>query len=244
MGLTYRGAIALNNIGCSLIRRGRFRQARATLQDAVLLLKVVSAELENKTYKTPSVQAMIEKATQRLADPYSTTSTDHAILIVTDDTCHSSAFEELSKGHERFSQSIVMQIDEYGNSKSLERDLEIDSSIILHNYALTFLHDDGSRKARSRKQMETANKILHLCQHILLRRYNASVDMDFSLRHRMTAVAYVITYTHFKATCLGYFGQQLHADKVYEKLIKLHSTLRLLDGFDALGFDARTAAAA
>jgi hypothetical protein len=239
MNLTYRGAIALNNLGCSLLAKGCFRQARATLQDAVQLLKAVSAEVERKHCRSPDVQALIGQATQRLAFPYKDSKTATDFQIVSDEACHSSAFSGVSKGHTCFSQALLIYME-----GSDDRDLELDSAIILHNYALTFLYHDSPNKDKSLRRLENANKILQLCQHILVRRHSGLQEADFALHHRVISVAYVTTYTHFQATCLGQTEGHTQAEKVYAKLLELHSTLQLLDGFDVQGTEAKSAAAA
>ena len=239
MNLSYRGAIALNNLGCSLMTKGCFRQARATLQDAVQLLKSVSAEVEKKHCRSPDVQALLGRATQRLAVPCKDAKTATNFQIVSDEACNSSAFSGVSKGHTCFSQALLIYME-----GSDDRDLELDSSIILHNYALTFLYHDSQNKEKSQRRLENANKILQLCQHILVRRHSGLQEADFALHHRVISVAYVTTYTHFQATCLGQAGGHTQAEKVYAKLLELHSTLQLLDGFDAQGTEAKSAAAA
>jgi len=74
----YRGAIALNNVGVTLLERGCYKQAMDTLQDAIHVMKEVfrpnapAPLFQQQQQQKVDVNSPLQNAHRRLADPQQT----------------------------------------------------------------------------------------------------------------------------------------------------------------------------
>jgi hypothetical protein len=226
----YRGAVALNNWGCSLLEKGCARQARTTFQDAVTLLRAASTQRKKKPATHEDIEGIIDLATQRYAMPSRDTEVPTFFVTVSLEACCSSYLHDLSTGHTSFSRSILICIEDYG-------DLDVDSSIILHNYSISLLYLASICRDinESRRHCESALQVLDLCHLVLIRKYKGLPEAPFAFNHRVVTVDYVATYTLLQALCLKWPPTISQSNNIFRKLLILHSQLQLLEGSEAHG---------
>lgn len=210
MNHVHRAAIALNNIGCSLMEQGCLRQARATFQDSIALLKVTSTGSYESLPQT--MDQLIHPAMKRLSSPLRDALKLGFVMVVPDDVCCSAAIHKLSHGGHQFSRMILIRIEDYGQASNNERDLEVDSCIVLQNYVASSLYKKISSGHRRKPhgaisdQSSVATKLLRICLNMLARRYENSLasaqhqSIDLPLCCRVVAIAYVATYSLVQAT--------------------------------------------
>ncbi|GKY98305.1 hypothetical protein MPSEU_000788100 [Mayamaea pseudoterrestris] len=263
MNHAYRGAVALNNIGCSLMEKGCHSQAKATFRDVIVLLKIASSGQSDEGAK--KVDQTVHRAMQRMTKPRRDSKELGMFVIVSDDAC-SSAFVH-DHGSIRVKQTTLIRIEDYGRENQGERDLEIDSCIALQNYAASLLCSSNVRKSQDAKSSSpSARKLLRLCLTMLSKRYEqtmAAAEADNRVAnvtqcHCIMAVAYVATCSLVQATLLKRQQQQadpsvttpsavMAQNHCCQHLQKLHQQLQLLDcssGGGPLSCTSRGAAAA
>jgi len=259
----YRGAIALSNIAVSLQGRHCYRQALQTAEDAVLLMKHAcrareqqQGELSNSAnaHATAAAEDMINmkihKALRRIAKPEPSTVTlprappgceDFSVASVSDDTiAMESTVFTLSTN-----QAVMIRIDEYGMDGA--RDVDIDSSIILHNYGICCLSQASiSTPELAQRLCDIALKVLLLTQNLLSGRAELAEDIDGTdeiTMQKLYFVAAVATNSMACALSLLSLGRT-DANQVRECETRVESLLSALREFDAVEHRITIAAAA
>ena len=229
------------------MEKGCHSQARSTFQDSIVLLKVASNDgsCDNeKRSKHGKVDVLVQRAMQRLAAPRRDTKDLGLFVTISDDACSSALLTGIGHGHSRFSQAILIRVEDYGRENHSERDMEVDSCLIMQNYAASLLYKRTLCKPRASKldqPSHIATKILKLCLSMLARRYKETMalsgqqPLDVAHCHRMVAAAYVATYSLVQATLARPRTQPVTLASVMaqndccQRLQHLYTRLQMLD---------------
>jgi hypothetical protein len=146
MSLTFRNAIALNNMGVLLLSRRCYIQAFDTLNDAIMLLKFSSQqhedgcslqgfEIESRSIESRSIEKH-HLALQRISQPESCENHDTALFEIFRTS------EIALEPHPSSSESTVfpsftpIRIDEIDFSYRSNDSIEIECGIVLYNFAI------------------------------------------------------------------------------------------------------------
>jgi hypothetical protein len=140
----HRAAIALNNMGVSLLERRAYRQGIETLKDAIFVMKRVlrppsiSPQGLGKTPNSTSyAEVMVHRASKRMANPQPISS---AISIDVVSQCASFSRRSYPSGSVLRGGSFSPLRIEATDLVSLEdRDPDLESSIMLYNFGLAHL---------------------------------------------------------------------------------------------------------
>jgi len=195
----HRDAIFLNNAGVSLLKRGCYRQALETLQDAVVVMKIACGvdSIPNLTtgscVRSPSgcsspknildvLSVMVERATRHSSSPE--TSPDYCpsslleVTVIADDAI---SVEEVF-GVSPFKGSVIfpIRIESYDSAqRQSETEAAITSTIILNNFGLSCLcRSTTVDKNAGESLRKNAFKIFELCQAILFSRSSKCTDQQ------------------------------------------------------------------
>jgi hypothetical protein len=139
----HRAAIALNNMGVSLLERRAYRQGMETLKDAVLVMKRVlrPASISQGFGKTPNsacnAEAKIHRASKRMATPQPIVPSTVSIDAIS----HGATVSHRSKVHRGSSYplSSPLRIEATDLVSREDRDSDLESSIMLYNFGLAHL---------------------------------------------------------------------------------------------------------
>jgi hypothetical protein len=179
-----RAAMALNNIGVSLMERGKYREAVSTLKDAVKILKVSIESVKQVTQRATetaiNVEDMLEKATSMLDVSSRLGTKDAPIQLVVCSladapNCASVAIQE----GPTLSIAFVILIEDMDlESMSIQSDVK--SAIILHNFGVSCIcmSKTVAKKSSEDKLLGNATKILAAGHVILVTRQRLCRDED------------------------------------------------------------------
>jgi hypothetical protein len=143
--LDHRAAIALNNMGVSLLERRAYREGMDTLKDAIFVMKLVlrpppicSRGFGKTPYSTSDAEAKVKRASKRMANPQPIPSTV-SIDVVSRCAIFSHRSDSGSVLHGGSSSPLRIEANDLvsleGNSA-----LDLESSIMLHNFGLAHLY--------------------------------------------------------------------------------------------------------
>ena len=219
----YTAAVALNNMGVSLLERKCYRQALETLHDAVRLTRT----------QQPMTVSTLPK--QHIADAYRRQCKPEPskpekplplrMEVVSDD---SDSITCLRATHSHDA-CIAIRLEGFESTN----DVQVDVAVILHNYSvaalcLSLAHPTSNT---SSQLLQTCLKSLLQCQKELSTRYaNLDMDGDFALVHKVFVVAVISTKSLLQAlTNLGTSEFEMQILECHEKLKTLKETLSDLD---------------
>lgn len=204
----YRAAISLNNIACRLQERCCDRQALLTFQDALDFMKAISSSSANPTKILPSPQdaeMKLHNAAERLARPCPTKikqgSYRQGLTIATtgDDSDCLETIQTVSIYSYRPT-AVLIRIEEYGCPTLTLRDVELDSTIILSNFGLSYFFLSSSMAESPTADIENLRRnsinILKLAQKLLLLRmedYDEFSDGDEELLEKVICASLIVT---------------------------------------------------
>lgn len=166
----YNNAIILNNLGCVLLQSGAYRDAFTTLRDAVDLLQAsqrgeVDPIVDNG--KDKIMQALRKfRATERLHF-----NLDVSVVGFEDDSLQSLVFET-SFGE---SMPVVVTLRPQPGG---QRDYDIDSSIMLHNFGLTHIILARHGLLQDKEAHKSALYIFRVGFRILFQKLEEKIDQD------------------------------------------------------------------
>ena len=129
---SYRVAIHLNNVGVSLLQRKAYRQALDTLKDAVSVIRSTFAGEDDEHEARRDL--MLARAARRLASPKSLVCSSQLVTISDDGGV--TAINSFPSVNQRDRTVYAVAIEHFCLD---ERDVDVDSAIILHNFALSHL---------------------------------------------------------------------------------------------------------
>jgi hypothetical protein len=142
----YRSAVALNNIGVSLLEKRCYQQAMATLKDAVTVLKIGFKSRSDTTELSEEdtsfdVKGMLSRATKRLARPKPSVAVGKApirLSVQSNSDMHAAANLAIEQGP-TLTVVYAVRIDEIEFDTVLDRNPDTESSITLLNFAISYL---------------------------------------------------------------------------------------------------------
>jgi hypothetical protein len=142
----HRAAIALNNMGVSLLERRAYRQGMETLKDAIFVMKRVlrPASISHGFGKTPNstsyAQGKVHRASKRMATAQAVPS---AVSIDVISHCatfsHRSRSTSILQGGSSYPLSSPIRIEANDLVSREDRDSDLESSIMLYNFGLAHL---------------------------------------------------------------------------------------------------------
>jgi hypothetical protein len=229
----YRGAIALNNIGVSLLERRAYRQAVETLKDAITFMKHVFRPqvvvTPGATFKSSSlnVDARVAAAMERLECPQSSpTLRDPEDLVVQDSLQPSSIRAAALEG---ISSSFTMPIRiEAADSDSPEnRDPDLESAIMLYNFGIAHLCLSKLSRAGLTKFRDGALKLFNMSYSIISNK-NALAGMNTEEIRKLseTRVLLAIVVLNNLVRVQTEMGKHAEANESYQRLVRLGSAVR------------------
>ena len=204
----YRAAIALNNMAVFLHEKRCDRQAYETFRDALALIQIAS----RPGGSCPRIDARIHAAVQRLANPVPANRNKqqrrqpqhprHLSFSAVSDDADFAKLRDSNSGSLALSpHTTLIRVEEYGTSCLVQRDLDLDSSIILHNYGLSCLSQalslPPSKSAMARRLSQDAVKLLQLSQAVVASRSHQPTDD--CLLHKLFLIATVATRSQAQA---------------------------------------------
>jgi hypothetical protein len=145
----HRAAIALNNMGVSLLERRAYRQGMETLKDAIFVMKRVlrppsisSQGLCQTSNSTSYAEEKMHRASKRMANPQPISS-----AIIVDVVSRSATFSHrscssdsvLHGGSSSSTLSSPLRIEATDLISLEDRDADLESSIMLYNFGLAHL---------------------------------------------------------------------------------------------------------
>ena len=230
----YTAAVALNNMGVSLLERKCYRQSLETLHDAVQLTRTQRPRPVSMLPK----QHIIADAYQRQCKPEpSKPERPLHMEVVSDD---SDSISCLRATHTQDA-CIAIRLEGFDSTN----DVQVDVAVILHNYAIAALclslaHPTSKASAQL---LQTCLKSLLQCQKELSARYaNLDMDGDFALVHKVFVVAVISTNSLLQA--LINLGTQEFEAQILECQTKLETLKETLSDLDHAEMGTMAAAAA
>jgi hypothetical protein len=134
----YRGAIALNNMGVSLMEQKAYHQAMETLKDAVSVMRAACQSHTMERHDCASVDDKLGQASQRLTNLRPEKDTTAVIKGISHDEGFVSIRTVLGKHDPMLADAMFpMRIEHLEDSEDSENNLK--AAIIVHNFALAHL---------------------------------------------------------------------------------------------------------
>lgn len=176
----YASAVALNNMGVSLIDKGAYKEAVHTLKDAVKVLQVVTSGQPVSPDVENGVQQLLQRASRQVC--LSTNVADNAEQLV---LCYDRGVTTSGTGHV-FSKSMerIFAICIEDETDDLEQsEVDIHSAIVLQNLAVAHLHilETENDDQQARKVHNSAIEIAVLACNILAKVSNESQNTEYTL---------------------------------------------------------------
>jgi hypothetical protein len=139
----HRAAIALNNMGVSLLERRAYRQGMETLSDAIFVMQRVlqppsiSSQGSDRTPNSTSyAEAKMHRASKRMANPQPIPS---AMSIDVVSHCANFSHRSYSVSLLHGGSSSPLRIEATDLVSPVDRDNDLESSIVLYNFGLAHL---------------------------------------------------------------------------------------------------------
>jgi tetratricopeptide (TPR) repeat protein len=250
----HRAAIALNNMGVSLLEQRAYRQGMETLKDAIFVMKHVfrpqsrNAGLGATSYSTGRTDVKINRAVQRMTNPQPVPST-----VIIDVISHgvassqSSPLGSILRASSSF--AVPIRIEATDLDCPEDRDPELESAIMLYNFGLA--HLCMAKLAKSPNELrEGALKLFNMAYSIIsnkiisnkntLSRLSASELQIISETRLLLAFAVLNNV----ARVLTEMGNHTEANTSYRRLARLGTAINELDYPGSLGCQIAAAAAA
>jgi hypothetical protein len=188
----YRAAIALNNMAVSLQRKGKERQAVETFRDALAAIRL-SSKHHRTAAESIEVEGKVQLASQRISSP--TTSISNGTLKIVSDDQDLLRLRDLAKEDALSGRPTLIRIEEYGGDSNCVRNLDLDASIILHNYGISIMFMGLKNSMISQREHtqchHDAIKLLTLSYQVVSA---FALDRpDDTLIHKVLLVATVVT---------------------------------------------------
>lgn len=256
----WRGAMALNNIGVTLLEQSCYKQALETLEDAVYLMKsacqadIVQPQQSSRSILASEVEERIHRGFRRLAKPEPNKTRgggprESFLTFSSDDADSFSSAASLSNfqaNHSSGSHSaILIRMEDLGTEDG--RIPEIDSAIMLQNYGLSCLSASNivTRRCVRSQLRNSAIDVLTLCQNILCTAPTLSmVRHNPLLLQKVYFVAVVSTSSMARILSSSAGNRSVHTIQCEARLSDLQAALLELDVPELSGAKAKIASAA
>jgi len=219
--IAYRGAKALNNMAILMLQRQYNQRALSTFQDALDLMNMVSTLESTGMPQTWDVDRRLRQATECLSNPVVAPAGKGALrelhfsTVLPDDSDCVTAIESSSR--------IFIRFEEYGAERSSQRDIDLDCSVILQNFGLTYLSLASSTPS-GHKLRSNAIKVLQLAQTLIKTRAEEATEED-DLLEKMLFLALVSTKSMAQALMSIGDKAEWHVKACYERLSSLEAAV-------------------
>jgi hypothetical protein len=236
----YRAAIALNNMGVSLLERRAYRQGMETLKDAIFVMKRVlrppsisSQSLCKTPDSTSYAETKVHRASKRMANPQPISS---AISIDVVSQCATFSHRSCPSGfvlHGGSSSPLRIEATDLSLRRieatdliSLEdRDSDLESSIMLYNFGLAHLYMAKLVKTPIKLQ-EGALKLFNMTYCVLAPRCDQE---GHGMREDIVLLA--ATTLNIIVVLLNQMGKHSEANESDHELARLGRTIQEFQGY-------------
>jgi hypothetical protein len=215
----YTAAIALNNMGVSLLERRCYRQAMEAFSDAMTVMREISMlhkEPSNMVYKRPSLRpsytndAKLQKAIYNLAHCQRDVDPDHKsdshinFCVLTERGCTAvigSALQDESIFKSSTTFLIRVELERKSIHDCLDRDRAFESAIILHNLGNAYkcLASVATSASTAKKNLESSLKIFELSYSVLQNEWSPELDQELSSQVLHISILVLRSITIFAA---------------------------------------------
>jgi tetratricopeptide (TPR) repeat protein len=247
----HRAAIALNNMGVSLLEQRAYRQGMETLKDAIFVMKLVfrpqsrNSGLGAASDSTSSTDMKIHRAVQRMANPKPVPS-----AVIIDVVSHGVASSHCSPLgsilHESSSSSctVAIRIEATDLDCPEDRDPDLESAMMLYNFGLAHLCMAKLAKSPMKLQ-EGALKLFNMAYSIISNKNGLSRLSEGEMRLKSeTRLLLAVTVLSNVVRVLTEMGKHAEANNSYQRLIRLGTAINELDYPGPMGGKIDAAAAA
>lgn len=163
----YRGAIALNNMGVSLLERGAYRNAIDTMKDAIAIMRTIFPQ-NGAVHSAPhnfNIDSKLQLAAQRLASP-ETSRAPLSVQTIPFSEDNINAMKDALRYGPSGSVFFPLRI-EISDFNCRGRDIDLESSIFLYNFGIAHLCMARVHPKSAAKLRDGALKLFDLAHSIL-----------------------------------------------------------------------------
>jgi hypothetical protein len=197
----HRAAIALNNLAGNLLERGCDSEAISTFRGAVSLMQAAHQDptpVSEASIQAATLESEVSHAFQRMTKSFSTEeqrSSFMRLACVSDD----SDFASVDSVLESDPLSLVawlIRIEEYGSDGLSQRNFDVDTAVILHNYGMACLyHSTKQSSTRATKKLRlSAVNLVSWSRAVLSACVKKSeADENTVLGERVLLIAMIVT---------------------------------------------------
>jgi hypothetical protein len=198
----YRAAIALNNLAVNLMERGYDRQAISTFRDAVGLMQIAhqdpTRQLTAASIEATKLDSQVRHAFQRLTPSFTVEelrSHSMTLACISDDSDFARVDTVLGS-HPLSLMAWLIRIEEYGSDGLSQRNFDVDTAIMLHNYGVAcLLHSMKQSSTRAAKKLRlSAVKLVSWSRAVLSACVKKSEEDESTvLGERVLFIAMIVT---------------------------------------------------
>jgi hypothetical protein len=235
----HRAAIALNNMGVSLLKRRAYRQGMETLKDAIFVMErvlrppLISSQRVGETPNSTSyAEAKVHRASKRMANPQPIPSAGGIDVV---SQCAIFSHRSCSGSLLHRASSSLLRIEATDLVSREDRDSDLESSIMLYNFGLAHLCMAKLAKTPIKLQ-EGALKLFNMAYSILA---TLSDIEGHGIREDMVLLA--ATTLNNIVALLTQMGKHSEANESYQELARLG---RAIQEFQRCNLEDQVAAAA
>ena len=202
-----RTAMALNNIGVSLLERGMFSDAMLSLKDAVKVIQVGFSTKEGQSdlLSATDMDSIISAASRRMSRASTRTKTQLCPLRLVVCSIHDLPLVAKAAIEEgpTTSSAFAIRVEDLELDSGLYIESDLKSAIILHNFAVSYLcmSESARTKAKKDKLAQCATKIFAASHTVLIARQQSCADTDASALLRLVHACVLSNLVQLSASC-------------------------------------------
>jgi hypothetical protein len=241
----HRAAVALNNMGVSLLERRAYRHGMETLKDAILVMEsVLRPQSKSRGYgvnseSTSSAEAKVHRAVRRMANPHHVPS-----AVSSDVISHGGATSHPSSFLASPAFTSPVRIEATDLDCPEDRDPDLDSAIMINNFALAHLCVAKNTNSPIKLQ-ERARKLFNMAYSIISNQNGLSrLSEDEMRRISESRLLLAVAVMSNVVRVLTEMGEDTEANESYQRLVRLGNAVEELQGRNPLKAKIAAAAAA
>jgi hypothetical protein len=241
----HRAAVALNNMGVFLLERRAYRQGMETLKDAIFVMKRVFRPRSTSEESTCSAEAKVHRAVRRMANPQPVPSAV-AIDVISHGgaTSHPSSLASILRGSSSAAFTFPIRIEATDLDSPEDRDPDLESSIMLYNFALGHLCMAKVAKSPTKLQ-EGALKLFNMAYSIISNQNGLSRLSEGEMRRiRETRLLLSVVVMSNVVRVFSEMGRNTEADESYQRLVRLGTVINEMEMDEPDPLEGQIAAAA
>jgi len=237
----HRAAIALNNMGVSLLERRAYRQGMETLKDAIFVMKRVihpqskTPDFATNTPSTNSTEAKVNRANKRMANPQPVPSAFSCDVISHEAiSSHHQPMDSVLRKGAASPSTFPIRIEAGNIDCPEDRNPDLESAIMLHNFGVA--HLCMSKLAKSPlKFQEGALALFNMAYSIISNRNTIAQLSDSDMRSvSETRLLLAVVVLNNVVRVLRATGNHSEADESYQKLVRLGTAINEIEEPDPL----------